>query len=235
MVYQRQNVFLMRDMTDTMYNSRMAPHVHHCTGTDLVIEHIEKNWCPTITSVDFLGGAEFRFAEDKRPHVVFVVGEDEYETEATLPAFSAKHLGKEFRTAFVFGSETERNDFPGVEAVRDADLLVVSVRRRAPRAAQLKLIREFVTAGKPVVGIRTACHAFSLRNSDPPPPGHAVWDTFDPDVFGGHYTGHHGPGPKTEVTVVPEEAKHAILTGVDVTGLVIYFSVGVVVLRGTLL
>src|SRR5439155_10075539 len=58
MVYQGQNVVLMRDMTDTMYNSRMAPFVNHCTGTDLVVEHIEKNWCPTITSVDFLGGSE---------------------------------------------------------------------------------------------------------------------------------------------------------------------------------
>jgi hypothetical protein len=42
MVQQGQNVVLMRDMTDTMYNPQMAPFVSHFTGTDLVIEHIEK-------------------------------------------------------------------------------------------------------------------------------------------------------------------------------------------------
>jgi hypothetical protein len=44
-----------------MYNSRRAPQVSHFRGTDLVIEHVEKHWCPTITSCDFLGGEPFRF------------------------------------------------------------------------------------------------------------------------------------------------------------------------------
>jgi nicotinamidase-related amidase len=54
-------VALMRDMTDTMYNSRMTPYVDHFRGTDLVIEHIEKYWCPTLTSADLTGQPEFRF------------------------------------------------------------------------------------------------------------------------------------------------------------------------------
>ena len=54
MVYQGMNVALMRDMTDTMYNPAMKPFVSHFTGNDLVIEHIEKFWCPTITSADLL-------------------------------------------------------------------------------------------------------------------------------------------------------------------------------------
>ncbi|MCZ6671428.1 MAG: protein-signal peptide and transmembrane prediction, partial [Verrucomicrobia bacterium] len=62
MVYQDQNVFLMRDLTDTMYNPRMSPYVSHFAGNDLVAEHIEKYWCPTITSVDILGGTAFEFA-----------------------------------------------------------------------------------------------------------------------------------------------------------------------------
>ncbi|MHC4807235.1 MAG: isochorismatase family protein [Planctomycetota bacterium] len=45
-----KNVVLMRDLTDTMYNSRMRPFVSHFTGTELIIEHIEKLVCPTITS-----------------------------------------------------------------------------------------------------------------------------------------------------------------------------------------
>ena len=45
---------LVRDLTDAMYNPNDAPHVSHDAGTRLVIEYIEKNWCPTTTSADLL-------------------------------------------------------------------------------------------------------------------------------------------------------------------------------------
>ncbi len=61
------HVALVRDMTDTVYNPRRAPYVDHFTGTDLVASHIEKHWCPTVTSDQIVGGKPFRFAADKRP------------------------------------------------------------------------------------------------------------------------------------------------------------------------
>jgi len=61
-----KNVVLCRDLTDTMYNPDKAPKVSHFEGTDLVIEHVEKYWCPTITSQDLTGRAPFRFKEDPR-------------------------------------------------------------------------------------------------------------------------------------------------------------------------
>lgn len=64
MVLLGKNVVLMRDMTDTMYNSRSRPNVNHFRGTDLVVEHIERYWCPTITSTAFTGKPEFRFKDD---------------------------------------------------------------------------------------------------------------------------------------------------------------------------
>jgi nicotinamidase-related amidase len=45
---------LVRDLTDAMYNPRSAPFVSHAQGTELVIEHIEKYWAPTITSAELL-------------------------------------------------------------------------------------------------------------------------------------------------------------------------------------
>ncbi|MBI2825366.1 MAG: cysteine hydrolase family protein [Planctomycetia bacterium] len=66
LVLAGKKVMLVRDLTDTMYNAKSRPFVDHFTGTDLVVEHVEKYWCPTITSVDLLGGQPFRFAEDKR-------------------------------------------------------------------------------------------------------------------------------------------------------------------------
>ena len=46
---------LLRDLTDSMYDPDDAPHVSHDRGTELVIEHIEKYWAPTITSEELLG------------------------------------------------------------------------------------------------------------------------------------------------------------------------------------
>ncbi len=72
MVYQGHNVVLLRDLTDTMYNPRSKPYVDHFTGTDLMTWHIEKYWCPTITSDQIIGGSPFRFAADaKRATPVF--------------------------------------------------------------------------------------------------------------------------------------------------------------------
>jgi nicotinamidase-related amidase len=71
MVKLGQNVLLVRDLTDTMYNSRRRPWVDHFTGTDLVCWHIEKYLCPTITSDQIVGGQPFRFAADTKPPRVF--------------------------------------------------------------------------------------------------------------------------------------------------------------------
>jgi nicotinamidase-related amidase len=59
-----KNVVLMRDMTDTMYNPKMSPYVNHYKGTGLIIEHIEKFVCPTITSDQIIGGKAFKFKAD---------------------------------------------------------------------------------------------------------------------------------------------------------------------------
>jgi len=47
---------LARDLTDTMYNPKMRPFVSHDQGTKLVVEHIEKYWCPSLLSDDLLAG-----------------------------------------------------------------------------------------------------------------------------------------------------------------------------------
>lgn len=46
---------LVRDLTDAMYNPEMPPYVSHQRGTELVIEYIEKYWCPTVTSSELSG------------------------------------------------------------------------------------------------------------------------------------------------------------------------------------
>jgi type 1 glutamine amidotransferase/nicotinamidase-related amidase len=211
---QGLNVVLMRDLTDTMYNPAKAPFVSHFTGTDLVVEHIEKYWCPTVTSADLLGGKEFRFQEDKRPHLVIVTAEDEYKTEETLPEFAKKQLGKDFRVSFVFADSKVRNHLPGLEVLNDADVALISVRRRVLPKEQLQTVRNFVASGKPLVGIRTASHAFSLFPGQKLAEGLADWPDFDKEVLGATYTGHHGVTRKTTVAVAPGADKDPILAGV---------------------
>ena len=48
------NCVLVRDMTDSMYNPKMPPYVSHDEGTELVVQHIEKYWCPSCLSQELL-------------------------------------------------------------------------------------------------------------------------------------------------------------------------------------
>ena len=214
MIKNGKNTVLMRDMTDTMYNPARKPFVSHFTGTDLIVEHIEKHVCPTITSVDFLGGKPFRFKNDKRPHLVIVTAEREYFTNESLPPFALEQLGREFKVSHVFADPDDRNNLPGIDILDDADIALISVRRRVLPQAQMDVIRRFVLSGKPIVGIRTASHAFSL-NGKQPPTGYAAWDAFDGYVIGGHYTGHHGNSVKSTLKATPGTDDHSILAGVD--------------------
>jgi type 1 glutamine amidotransferase len=156
-------------------------------------------------------------AQRARPHVVFLIGEDEYKTETTLPAFARAELEPAgLHVTIIHASKDDPNDFPGMAtALREADLVFVSIRRRTPPQEQLDALRAYLDSGKPLVGIRTACHAFALRPKDKLAPGRAQWADFDPQVIGGHYVNHHGVGPKTTVTAAPEATGHPILRGVD--------------------
>ena len=208
-----KNVVLVRDLTDTMYNSRSWPYVSHFEGTERIVEHVEKYVAPTILSSELTGSPPFHFQPDNRPRAVFLIGDDEYKTEKTLPAFAVKELEPlGVRCTMAIADPKSPNDFPGAAALNDADLLVVSVRRRAPKAEEMALIRKYLESGKPLVGIRTACHAFDTRGKAPP--GHAEWTSFDPDVLGGHYTGHHPNDIFPVIELVPNGKPHPILEGV---------------------
>jgi type 1 glutamine amidotransferase len=154
--------------------------------------------------------------------VLLVIGEDEYKTNETLPEFARSELEPNgFEVRIIHADSRNPNDFSGLsEAATRADLILISVRRRTPPKAQLDAIREHVRAGKPLVGIRTASHAFSPRNNKPPESGYDAWLDFDPQVLGGHYAGHHGEGPRVRITVAPGARDHPLLAGIDTAELV---------------
>ena len=154
--------------------------------------------------------------------VVLMLAEDEYKTEISVPAFAKDVLAPlGINCTTVEANPPGGMDFPGIErALPTADLLLISVRRRTPTTKQLQLIRDHITAGKPMVGIRTASHAFALRKGTPTE-GHAEWKDFDSAILGGSYDGHFG-NEAAILSVAAGAAQHPILRGVDLTALPTY-------------
>jgi type 1 glutamine amidotransferase/nicotinamidase-related amidase len=204
-----KNVVLARDLTDTMYNPAAWPYASHFTGTDRIIDHIERFVCPTINSGQLLG-EDFRFSTDRRVRLAILIGEDEYQTESTLPTFAERHLSQHFSVQMIYAHRTQPNEFVALDDLNRADALLVSVRRRPLPAHDLKIIRDWVASGKPVIGIRTASHAFSLRNQNPAA-GLEAWPEFDAQVFGGSYTNHYGVALKAQLSLDNTAAEHAIV------------------------
>lgn len=169
-----------------------------------------------VATLVFLCTAAWSLAADARPKLVMLIAEQEYETVKTLPVFAAQQLAKDFRVVTVSGSTAAgENSFDRSEEITDADVLLVSVRRRTPPKAQMDAIRKHIAAGKPVVGIRTASHAFALGRNQVLAAGNADWPQFDAEVIGGNYANHHAKGPETTVTASSTAAAaHPILKGV---------------------
>jgi type 1 glutamine amidotransferase len=154
------------------------------------------------------------WAANPKPHLVMLIAEREYKTAETLPAFAAKHLAADYRTTLVFADPQDANRLAGIEAVEQADVLLISVRRRTLDKDQLDIVRRYVAAGKPVIGIRTANHAFCLRNKQPPTGKHD-WPQWDKQVFGGNYSNHYGNQLQTTVSFAePAAAGGDLLRGI---------------------
>ena len=153
---------------------------------------------------------------DKPVHAVFLLHEVEYETSRTVPEFARTELEEKlgWKCTFLIGERPNR--LPGTEILKDADLLFISVRRQALPESQLAPIRAYCESGKPVVGIRTASHAWTLRKRVPL--GGVQWVEFDRDILGGNYHGHYNnKAPDTPRSVIwsKDQLTHPILEGVS--------------------
>jgi hypothetical protein len=149
--------------------------------------------------------------------VVFVIADDEYQSEQTLPAFARQHLAQDFRSTFLVAKGNEgdtRNDLPGLAALCDADLLVLSMRRRALSVTHMDFLERYLRAGKPLVALRVSVVPFQVDPAQRPD-GHVIWRDFDQAVLGCHYQGYDSAGRQTgsEVWSVRAAAGHPILRG----------------------
>jgi len=151
-------------------------------------------------------------AKGNEPTIVFLIAEREYRTDETLPSFAKERLGKKYIARYCTAEDagSNRHVLKNAGAIESADLLFVSVRRRAFSDKTMGLIRKHVADGKPVLGIRTASHAFALRK-ETLPKGHETWDEWDKKIIGGNYDGHHGGGKACRIDRFPSGPDHPIL------------------------
>jgi len=165
-------------------------------------------------------------------HIVLVSGDEEYRSEEALPQLgkilSTRHG---FRCTVLFAIDPEtgeidpenQNHIPGLAALDKADMLVIFTRFRQLPDADMKHIVDYVESGKPILGIRTATHAFSYPAESESKYAHWRWNDaewpggFGKQVLGETWVNHHGHHgvESTRGVIVEASAKHPILRGVD--------------------
>ena len=202
-------VVLLRDLTDTMYNPAQPPRASHVHGTALMVAHIERHLCATAPSGAVFGGSTPPFAEDDRVPLAVLTGEPEYFTAQTLTGFLERDCGGRFRVSWVAAPDGKSGSLLQSEALDEAAVLLVSMRRTALAAPVMERLRRAVARGAAVVGIRTGSHAFAPRDSVPPDA--VAWPEWDREILGGNYQGHHGADAR--VTVAAPAVAHPILQG----------------------
>ena len=165
----------------------------------------------------------------KGKKVVLVSGDEEYRSEQALPQL-AKILAARhgFDCTVLFAIDPNdgtinpaRNDnIPGLEALDSADLMILFTRWRNLPDAQMKHIVDYVESGRPIIGMRTATHAFDLKASATYRKytwNSKEWDGgFGRQVLGETWVAHHGQHAvqSTRGIVVKGQERNPILRGI---------------------
>ena len=164
-------------------------------------------------------------------HVVFVSGDEEYRSEEACPQLAkilAKHHGFKCTVLFAidpktgFISPNTNNNIPGLESLKSADLMVIFTRFRNLPDDQMKHIADYLDSGKPVIGLRTATHAFNFGGKSAYAKYHWTskekeWqDGFGRVVLGETWINHHGNhGSQATLGLIAKDGeKHPVLKGI---------------------
>lgn len=164
-------------------------------------------------------------------HIVLVSGDEEYRSEEALPQLGkilAKHHGFKCTVLFAIDPESgainpNASNIPGLEALATADLLVIFTRFRDLPDEQMQHIIAYLDAGKPLVGIRTATHAFNIKDGKT----YAKYSYnakaagyeqgFGRQVLGETWISHHGKhgSQSTRGILAKGQENHPILRGIQ--------------------
>ena len=150
-------------------------------------------WLTLLVLISFVDAAALKI------HIIS--GAKEYQSEASMKSFSAwmeKHYDVKFAASW---GHDGIEKLPNLKALKNADVMFVFARRMKLVEPQMKLIRAHWAAGKPIMGVRTASHAFQKTDNE----------IFDRKVMGGNYLGHFS---NESLKVINVAKAHPVLHGV---------------------
>ncbi len=168
-------------------------------------------------------------------HIVLVSGDEEYRSEQALPQLAkilATHHG--FKCTVLFAQDPSEpgiinpnftGNIPGLAALDDADLMILFTRFRALPNDQMEHFENYLMSGKPVIGIRTATHAFNFKDTtnvwaqwgNSNVDEGAPWDGgFGRLVLGERWHSHHGhhKHQSTRGLISEEAIAHPVVNGI---------------------
>ena len=174
--------------------------------------------------------------EEDMPSIVLIAGDEEYRSEEALPMLAGilnRHHG--FNCRVVFSQDPAKPgiadpnysfNIPGLEALDNADLMIIFTRFRAPSDDQMEIINRYLESGKPVIGIRTATHAFHFKEDVETSFSHYgnyhqsedEWNGgFGRLVLGEKWIMHHGShgNQSTRGIIAPGAEDHPVLTSIN--------------------
>ncbi|NDH06623.1 hypothetical protein EBX93_11990, partial [bacterium] len=169
----------------------------------------------------------------KGKNIVLVGGDEEYRSEEALPQLGkilAKHHGFNCTVLFAVDPKTglinpnTNDNIPGLESLANADLMIIATRFRKLPPEQMKHIDDYLKTGKPVIGMRTATHAFNFAKDHPYAHygngykgAQKEWtDGFGKLVLGEMWISHHGSHGKQSCRgiIVPNQRENPIVKGI---------------------
>lgn len=178
--------------------------------------------CPAsadgITHLVFEPGSD---VEASGKHIVLISGDEEYRSEESCPQL-AKALSQVCGhrctvlfamnpAGYIDGNYTK--NIPHLDQLASADLMIIGTRQRELPDDQLQHIYDYLAAGKPVIGFRTATHAFKTESKV----GGFDWNNFGPIVLGTGWVNHHGDHKVQGTLGIPVESQleHPIMRDIS--------------------
>lgn len=153
--------------------------------------------------------------DSDKTHVTIIAGTHHYSPNKSMPLFKAEleRLGLEVSIINPdWDPEKDKRGLPGLEVLKETDLAIFFIRWLQLEGEQFDHMMNYVKAGKPVVGLRTANHAFNYPKENPKSELNVG---FGREVLGTPYLIHLQGSTKLEVT--ESEKEHPILTGITGT------------------
>lgn len=213
-----------------MHPFRLFNHSRHFV---CLLVAVRLAWAPLSAIGETTPGLVFEGGEGlgKGQHIVFVTGEEYYRSEEGMSLFAgllSRHHGFKCTVLFAIDPATgfinpnQAKNLPGLAALDSADLVVVFARFRELPDVDMKHLVDYINAGKPVMGIRNATHAFRYPADSASP--YRTWDFrnaewpggFGQQILGDTWIAHFGKFQKesTLATVIESRKNHPVLRGV---------------------